>query len=159
MRLERKRRALTKMARVPPYPSGAARRRDYRQRALAAAIFIMLVGTQVLAALHFALVPHAFDARTSEVVHCHDTHDHRSGNQPVRNPDGSTPERDDPAPEKCPVHALLQQARILTSPPPTIQPSAIVEAFVSRARDTVARCRIRVYLLSPAHSPPTDTLS
>ena len=154
---EQYRGAVKKMARVRPYPPRGARRRD-RQRILAAAVSFMLLGAQFFAALHFVFVPHTIDARTSEVVRCSDTHDHQSGREPNRYPDDSTPERDAPAPQECQVLAFLQQAQIQTAPPSTMLSSPIVETIVLPPRNRVPHCRFRLYLVSPAHSPPAPAL-
>jgi hypothetical protein len=140
-------------------PPSGARHTDRRQRILAATVAVMLVGEQALAALHFAFIPHSIDARTGKVVRCRDaTHDHQSGHEPSRCPDDGAPNRDAPSPQECQVYALLQQAQILTSPVSTAQPSTIIETIVPPALDMFVPCRLRVYLVSPAHSPPPSTL-
>jgi hypothetical protein len=123
---------------------------------LAAAVSFMLLGAQVFAALHFVLVPHTIDARTGKVVRCSDSQDHQSKQDPSRCPDDSAPDRHAPAPQECQVYALLQQAQILTTPPSTVSPSTIVETVVPPEKHTVPRYRVRVYLISPSHSPPAS---
>jgi len=118
----------------------------------------MLLTTQALAALHFVLVLHTIDARTSNVV-CSDAYKRESRHGPSLSPDNGGPERDEPSPKECQVHALLQQAQILKLPAATVQTTTTIEAIVSPTRDMAVHRRIRVYLVSPAHSPSPSALA
>ena len=146
------------MTRLRRYPSSGPRPADRRQRILAGTVTVMLLAADALAVLHFVFVPHTIDARTSKVVGRGDARDHESGYERTRCPDDGAPERDAPTPQECQVYALLQQAQILTSFISTVQPSTIIEAIVPPAPDMVVCCRLRVYLISPAHSPPDCAL-
>lgn len=146
------------MTRLRRFPPSGPRHTDLRRRVFAAAATVMLLTVHALAVLHFVFVPHTIDARTNTVVRCNHARGHASGNAPSRCPDNGAPERDEPSPEECRVHALLQQAQILTPSAATVQTSITIETVVAPAPDTAVYCRIRVYLVSPAHSPPLSAL-
>lgn len=121
-------------------------------------ISVMLLGAQVFAAVHFMFVSHTVDVRTGTVVRCGHTHAHEAGEQPNPYPDNEAPERDGPKPQKCQVYALLQQAQTLTSSISVVQPATVLETISSPVLDTTVHCQLRVYLVSPANSPPVRTL-
>lgn len=129
------------------------------QRLFAAAIAVMLLAGQIVAVLHFMLVPHAIDPRTGKVVHRCDFYPHPSEHKSTRSLDDTTPDDDDPVQHECRVYSCLHQAKILTATPSMVLSSSIVLLSAPPVKETVFHSCFRVYMVSPANSPPAFGLS
>lgn len=136
------------------------RRRTDRQQWLAVAIVLMLLGGQMVAAMHFLLVPHAIDPQTGKVVHCRTAQGHCSDHAPTKNPDSNTPDGESPGQPECYVYTLFQHAKkTVTSPSVAVQVSAIAQTAPLPAEKTVFIPSVRLFLISPANSPPLMCVS
>ncbi|MBN2524876.1 MAG: hypothetical protein JXR76_00695 [Deltaproteobacteria bacterium] len=125
-----------------------------RQKSLAAALSCMLLLAQVVAALHFALVPHTIDAQTGKVIRYSESNDHHSEHRSSPHSGDHTPDDDAPAHQECQVYTLLLTAQTVTAPPCMALYVAMEGNTVFSVKDTDPFARQRVYLMSPAHSPP-----
>jgi hypothetical protein len=146
------------MAHVQRYASSGASYQNRWRSMLGATVAVVLLGTQFMAALHLLVVPHRLAASMGQVVVCAEAHEQRVPPGPASGPYDETPRRDEQPAKECRVYALFQQAQILESPAPILPPSRVVRAIVAPRQDAVFHRWSRVYLFSPAQSPPLSAL-
>ena len=136
-------------------PFSAFNTRHNRSITVAAIVFLMLTA-QAISAVHFLLIPHTIDRCTGKVVRLRTTH------IPQENPGQTDRESSDRhAPghsadlDECPICALFYQSKLPDIHGRTVVPNAVFAQELSTfLPETFTFVPLRIYLVSPAHSPP-----
>jgi hypothetical protein len=119
-------------------------------RGAAVAVLTFLAIFHIVAAVHFAVVPHTF--ALGRVVHCdwdhlRDTHDKKDGDSPRPSPSG----------DECQVFAVLHLAASFPDALLRVTAPSVVSDHVPALREHAPMSPPwALYLLAPSHSPPAS---
>jgi hypothetical protein len=122
---------------------------------IAAAVLFVMLAAQAISTAHFLLIPHTIDRRTGKTVRLR-THapQENPGQADHESSDRHAPGRSGDS-DECPINALLNQSKLPDLHGRTVVPDAVfARELPTVLPETFTFVSRRIYLVSPAHSPP-----